>query len=228
MRGKKWSRSEGILFLTPLLLVFVANWTLFVPRDRVFRRELVAPTLLDVIAPRTHHGFHTKRWKCQSNLKQIGLALAQYGQDYDSRLPPAKVGTHLGWTDATQPYLKSWQIFRCPEVLNNPRLKAVGASDYYLNSALSSRRHNWKTASPLIVLGEGNDGKDGNNGSYNKFVLPTEWRSDLKSPAHRHLTAEVWAKGRANYLLADGRVKFLSPAQIANSKLSGISLGVSH
>ncbi len=220
MRGKKWSWSEKILFLTPLLFALVANWTFFVPRDRIFRRELLVPTLLDIVAPSTHHGFHRRSSICQSNLKQIGLALAQYSKDYNAKLPPSKISAGVGWVDVTQPYLKSWQIFRCPEVLANPKSKKIGLSDYYLNSNLGSRSHHWNSPQQLIVVGEGNDSADQNDGSYNKGALPSSWRNDFDSPAHRHLTAQVWAEGRANYLLADGRVKALLPTQItgANSR----------
>src|SRR5687767_12986157 len=31
---------------------------------------------------------NARKTSCQSNLKQIGLAIAQYAQDYDERLPP--------------------------------------------------------------------------------------------------------------------------------------------
>ncbi|MBI5831614.1 MAG: DUF1559 domain-containing protein [Armatimonadetes bacterium] len=62
---------------------------------------------------------------CQSNLKQIGIALKQYEQDYDEMstntsiagdvadpaLPNAQFVT---WDEAIQPYLKSTQIFLCP------------------------------------------------------------------------------------------------------------------
>ncbi len=49
---------------------------------------------------------------CQSNLKQIGLGLIQYTQDYDERYPLAtSKGSEYGWAQEIQPYLKSLQIF---------------------------------------------------------------------------------------------------------------------
>ncbi len=58
---------------------------------------------------------------CQSNLKQIGLALAMYAQDYDEKIcmmyqyMPQPGATMLAWyIDLTQPYVKNWQIFVCP------------------------------------------------------------------------------------------------------------------
>ena len=84
---------------------------------------------------------------CASNLKQIGLGITQYAQDYDETLPPimpggvgsAKVlqtdtsmpGNHYytspdgwgpdyyqGWMDVINPYVKSWKIFGCPSAAN--------------------------------------------------------------------------------------------------------------
>lgn len=55
---------------------------------------------------------------CASNLKQIGLAFIQYGQDYDEQLPykvgGAVNGLMLGWPPSIMPYAKSTGIFTCP------------------------------------------------------------------------------------------------------------------
>ncbi len=68
---------------------------------------------------------------CESNLKQMGLALTQYSQDNDeamvnhyiggwqggARYSPAgdASGQHYQWMDAIQPFVKSAQIFTCPD-----------------------------------------------------------------------------------------------------------------
>ncbi|MGI4787880.1 MAG: DUF1559 domain-containing protein [Janthinobacterium lividum] len=68
---------------------------------------------------------------CESNLKQIGLALTEYSQDNDeamvnhyiggweggARYSPAgdTSGQHYQWMDAIQPFVKSPQIFNCPD-----------------------------------------------------------------------------------------------------------------
>jgi prepilin-type N-terminal cleavage/methylation domain len=52
---------------------------------------------------------------CMSNLKQIGLAIMQYTQDYDETFPRgADDNFRNSWPAATQPYAKSIEIFRCP------------------------------------------------------------------------------------------------------------------
>ncbi|MHB8997268.1 MAG: DUF1559 family PulG-like putative transporter [Armatimonadota bacterium] len=50
---------------------------------------------------------------CLSNVKQIGLGLLQYAQDYDEALMGAR-GPHGGWPQAIQPYIKNTQIYSCP------------------------------------------------------------------------------------------------------------------
>jgi len=59
---------------------------------------------------------NARRSSCQSNLKQIGLGLLQYTQDYDEKLPFADYDTNGAqpWQLTLQPYLKSTQIFKCP------------------------------------------------------------------------------------------------------------------
>ncbi len=56
---------------------------------------------------------------CQSNLKQLGLAFAQYMSDYDQRFPYGHFGawssgTDYRWGVAVQPYIKNQQSFFCP------------------------------------------------------------------------------------------------------------------
>lgn len=65
---------------------------------------------------------NARRASCQSNLKQIGLGLLQYSQDYDEQLVQSWYGTNnqattatsYKWMDAIYPYVKSQQVFTCP------------------------------------------------------------------------------------------------------------------
>jgi prepilin-type N-terminal cleavage/methylation domain-containing protein/prepilin-type processing-associated H-X9-DG protein len=103
---------------------------------------------------------NAKRASCQSNLKQLGLAVTQYSQDYDERMPPivsryclatssfilgppswfsggtpqCSSGTqHPGWIEAIYPYVKSKSLFTCPSDFQN---KLTWASN--LTGALQS------------------------------------------------------------------------------------------
>src|SRR5690606_4096788 len=60
---------------------------------------------------------NARRASCQSNLKQIGLGIMQYTQDYDENLPLGAVnylGGRIFWSQSIMPYVKSTQLFECP------------------------------------------------------------------------------------------------------------------
>ncbi len=65
---------------------------------------------------------NARRSSCQSNLKQIGLGIIQYTQDYDEKYPssrwlnatPAALDQAYSWRRVIYPYTKSAQIFTCP------------------------------------------------------------------------------------------------------------------
>ena len=69
---------------------------------------------------------NARRSSCQSNLKQIGLGIIQYTQDYDERFPmriwgaPASVDLqeYNSWRRSIFPYVKSTQLFACPSNSN--------------------------------------------------------------------------------------------------------------
>ena len=95
---------------------------------------------------------NARRSSCQSNLKQIGLAILQYTQDYDEIYPAsdnssvngnnsrAESNSNLGtgssasiwgpvgdpnwWPGRIDPYLKSHQIMQCPSAPRLPSLPA--------------------------------------------------------------------------------------------------------
>jgi hypothetical protein len=64
---------------------------------------------------------------CQSNLKQFGLAMMMYVQDYDERFPPMKLNLQV--QNRAYPYVKNRNVFSCPETgtayLSNPALNYV-------------------------------------------------------------------------------------------------------
>jgi prepilin-type N-terminal cleavage/methylation domain-containing protein len=90
---------------------------------------------------------NARRSSCQSNLKQIGLGIMQYTQDYDERYPsglasplsPDRRG--IGWAGATYPYIKSTQIFVCPSAANVVAPTAAGAVpiSYAINNFIADK-----------------------------------------------------------------------------------------
>lgn len=77
---------------------------------------------------------NARRTSCLSNLKQIGLGIMQYSQDYDEKLVaygysynntpyaasnPSPAATNYKWMDAIYPYVKSEQVFNCPSMASD-------------------------------------------------------------------------------------------------------------
>lgn len=81
---------------------------------------------------------------CQSNMKQLGIALTMYAQDYDERTMPTQSGSYR-WPQFLAPYIKLRAFVLCPtadyslpvtgtltyqETITDP-LGATGFNDYY-------------------------------------------------------------------------------------------------
>lgn len=107
---------------------------------------------------------NARRSSCQSNLKQIGLGILQYTQDFDERYPmgwfqngvgpamelqtaaetpgarfkvsngTAPVNNYKTWMDSIFPYVKSVQIFVCPSATSDPTAPSYGYNRYLHNS----------------------------------------------------------------------------------------------
>ena len=58
---------------------------------------------------------NARRATCQSNLKQLGLGVLTYTQDYDDHLPVSYQSNYgNGWAGRVYPYVKNTQIYQCP------------------------------------------------------------------------------------------------------------------
>jgi prepilin-type N-terminal cleavage/methylation domain-containing protein/prepilin-type processing-associated H-X9-DG protein len=157
---------------------------------------------------------NARRASCQSNLKQVGLGILQYTQDYDERYP-LRNNNGVSWRQRVQPYIKSTQIFVCP---SNTRVSA--AENDAVTSDFPRTRDgyaiNWRipdagtesavnTTSTKIMVGE-------RISSWNNFGMG--W-VDWGESGNNGFLNEGFAGhlGTANYLFADGHVKALRPSQ---------------
>jgi prepilin-type N-terminal cleavage/methylation domain-containing protein/prepilin-type processing-associated H-X9-DG protein len=73
--------------------------------------SIIAAILFPVFARARENA---RRASCQSNLKQIGLGIAQYTQDYDEKYLPEQGSDNKTFVTILQPYMKSKQVFMCP------------------------------------------------------------------------------------------------------------------
>jgi prepilin-type N-terminal cleavage/methylation domain-containing protein/prepilin-type processing-associated H-X9-DG protein len=106
---------------------------------------------------------NARRASCQSNLKQIGLGLMQYTQDYDETMVfiySNQMPSNQHWMHNIQPYTKSYQIFDCPSSTTSEAASGTGNTSYAAinpNYASSSRAgggpfsHTYNGAGGLFV-----------------------------------------------------------------------------
>ena len=74
---------------------------------------IIAAILFPVFARVREKGRQTV---CTSNLRQLGLAFAQYADDNDQTLPVTPPGlSGCGWGGKIYPYVKSFGVFTCPD-----------------------------------------------------------------------------------------------------------------
>jgi prepilin-type N-terminal cleavage/methylation domain-containing protein/prepilin-type processing-associated H-X9-DG protein len=96
---------------------------------------------------------NARRTSCASNLKQMGLAYAQYTQDYDEKFPHADGSGQDVFNGQLQPYIKSLQLSRCPSAKNaNEQAYSVNVW-IWTNDGLSIAAI--PSTSELIAAGDG-------------------------------------------------------------------------
>ena len=177
MRRRAFTKTGAVIFLGGLALLVVLGAGALSLFDRVN----------DNLTPNA----------CHSNLKQIGLGLLQYTQDYDRKFPP--LTTESGWVGALMPYTKSTALFQCPA---EKQLRHDNLTDYWFGGRLAEFSSN-KLSNPATTLVAG-DGEASDDPNVCLQVLPPLWASKSDSPARRH-------GGKGVYLLADGHAEFLAP-----------------
>lgn len=98
---------------------------------------------------------NARRASCMSNLKQFGIAMMMYVQDYDETYPKAVSGgmganppggawnlgsdgtyNNWAWAQILYPYHRSLEIFRCPSGLVDSTIKWPSYGNYGANTQL--------------------------------------------------------------------------------------------
>ena len=167
---------------------------------------------------------------CQSNVKQIGVAILQYVQDYDERFCPNYIyqgpgSTNLTWwDDLVQPYVKNYQLLICPSDtpaaytyarptwpgIPNPLLYAYsansngGGSGQYViaGGGNGGPLAKVQSAANLIIIAESNDIELNTlNGDVDAFTP-----NGIGTIAKRH-------NDGSNWLFCDGHVKWLKRSE---------------
>jgi prepilin-type N-terminal cleavage/methylation domain-containing protein/prepilin-type processing-associated H-X9-DG protein len=158
---------------------------------------------------------NARRSSCQSNLKQIGLGILQYTQDYDEFFPlTGTANLNLSAFSSIQPYVKSVQLLQCPSETTAPNSDATtnGYTDYFFNRELGvttspTNQAKLVNATLTIMAGDSESGSAGNRAggcAVSKSTLTTGCTAAglAQMPAYgRHLEG-------ATLLFTDGHVKW--------------------
>ncbi len=174
-----------------------------------------------------------RRSSCISNLKQVGIAMMQYSQEYDEKTVPYKISDSAGtgvysWRVLLHPYLKSTDIYKCP---SNPN--AIAPDDGNSPTVITNKSY--------AAVTDGNGSGSGDAGGpvpmtsleTNPWTqIETRSLSSFNSPANTVLISERADNGGGNYvfyiggggktdmfghlgkpnfLFADGHVKSMRP-----------------
>src|SRR5690606_38678724 len=91
---------------------------------------------------------NARRTSCLSNMKQLGLGIMQYVQDYDETYPMAlnyyssASGDERTWVSEIQPYIKSTQGFFCPSSSSATNLNGhYGANKEVMRFSSDAENH---------------------------------------------------------------------------------------
>ena len=156
---------------------------------------------------------------CQSNLKQISLAIKQYIQDHDSRYPQVEE-----WKEAVVTYSKNSEILQCPSPRSNPSYNGYYREGIFSNYSYNRYLDAGRRGSILIPsLGGVNEAilhKDAQtvlNGD-----LDVDGISSSGKTACGDYDLSIVHYNGANYSFCDGHVKWLTPRQAAELNCSGM------
>ncbi len=160
---------------------------------------------------------NARRASCQSNLKQIGLGMMMYTQDYDETFPMhygyVQGGVVYSWPITLEPYAKSRQVFFCPSDTVHNSGNAINTSNvsYGYNYAYLTQVKIAAINYPSETLMLGDTG-------LNPTGYVIYWVGPDYLPRDQHLEG-------ANFAFVDGHVKWMKSAPvIANYSTPALSL----
>ncbi len=167
---------------------------------------------------------NARKSSCSSQVKQLGLGIKQYMQDYDDTFPAdgrAVASQPLtGWAYTIQPYLKSEQLLQCPSdsatVVLGPttakledRAILPNFTDYAYNFNLGSGTladAQVERQANVVMLGDASAGTASSAAAYSVS------KPQGTIGPRRHLEG-------GNYIFADGHVKWLLPTKVLDGSV---------
>jgi prepilin-type N-terminal cleavage/methylation domain-containing protein/prepilin-type processing-associated H-X9-DG protein len=174
---------------------------------------------------------NARRASCQSNMKQIGLGIMQYAQDFDDRYVPRDNGQCVAgnvrsqnWPLMIQPYTKSLDLFKCP---SNPRNTPNPAD---MDTYMSCSGPHWNVTGPMIPIGYPLNARMHGSAQQALHMAAvqapatkismseaTARYTEFNTTTTRAVDMAAWGfaghMSTTNYLFGDGHVKALRPVR---------------
>ena len=118
-----------------------------------------------------------RQTSCLSNMKQMGLAVLMYSQDYDERFPQGMdTNWQNAWPSTVQPYVKSLDLFRCPDDSDHTQADWTNGWGGVAVSYAANGYVGWDGTQNVMfgVIGVGQDWIANNTASLAKVTRPAD------------------------------------------------------
>ena len=169
---------------------------------------------------------NARKTSCANNLKQIGIGIAQYTQDYDEMMTPVNLDypPRRTWHSLIQPYIKSPQVMTCPSnsrTTNVDNSNPPGMRNHYLGNGYNGDANSvwnswqkpmdvWIRGTPVVTTPTALADIKAPAQCINVFEhnATTDTSGGLWSPTNMAFTNHL---GTTNFLFVDGHVKSMKP-----------------
>jgi prepilin-type N-terminal cleavage/methylation domain-containing protein len=189
---------------------------------------ILAAILLPVFASARENA---RKSSCQNNLKQLGIAVIAYTEDYDELYPcngdfapTGGTDNDSGWAGELYSYIKSKGVYTCPDDSTVPTPPAIAFS-YVWNKFLAGNQPALNLSAVTAPANTVELGEYNNSLGASKTGDPST--AELTSPASGYnsfgcndgqTTGCVHGgKSGDNWLACDGHVKYLQPGKVSDT-----------
>jgi len=175
---------------------------------------------------------NARKANCASNLKQLGLAILAYAQDYDEMLPKydqqsAPPESRKRWDEVIDPYIKNTLLKRCPSLQN----VAVGYGANYRHiiryppgegsGGANVTLADIQRPSEALVLSDSHSGTTGEGTNGCRAIYCPHCYSTPPYDYVNYAVSSRHSEG-ANCLMLDGHVKWYKTSTIMKTDSSSI------